>query len=227
MAGKAIRGTSSLRWIHVQVGNNSAFSSRFLQTKVLLACLFAASSPALAQLPMSGAEAVREIDWSAIGPGSQIPKQMPASQSDDPVEVGFARQWLERVLIYPESPKLALEIVSIHRTPDDLWASRMEKELRAIVRDKAPAAKNTRVFCNSIGCLCYEEESATDLSERWIVYGELLGESGRRLGLGRSDLDAVAGVMRPGMIQSGRWELTIVRRTSPETQGATAAQADR
>jgi hypothetical protein len=173
---------------------------------VLLAASFSS-----AQSATPGSEAVRQIDWNTLGPGSPIPEQMPASQSDDPVEAGFARQWIERVEAPGDFPwkKLALEIASAHRPPNDLWASGMEKELRDIIRTKVPTGKNARVFCNSVGCLCYVERDEPFVLQS-IVYRALLGDRGRKWGLDRTHLDAIEHVRRPDI----PWELTVVKRPS-------------
>jgi hypothetical protein len=174
---------------------------------------------------MHGAEAVRDIDWASLGPASPIPQSMPAvAESEDPLEAGFAHQWIERIYL-PESSgwrKLALEIASARRRPDDPWAVKMERELREIVRAKVPAAQNLRVFCNSVGCLCYVEREEREFDP--IVYRALLGERARRFGLQRSDLDAVIDLAKP----APHWELTVVKRPklrtpSPPTSGTQAS----
>jgi hypothetical protein len=164
-----------------------------------------------AQTSLSGAEAVREVDWSAISVGSPIPDLMPIGDADDPLEAGFAPQWLERVgfvqgFVSP-SRQFALHIVSLTRSPDDRWSLNMRRSLSTLVRSSVPNAMNVRVFCNAIGCLCYvEREEPYVLGS--IVYGKLWGKSGRELHLSRSDLvDAWTHVHGPGR----PWELTIIR----------------
>lgn len=157
--------------------------------------------------PSAGAEAAHRIDWSTVTPFAPIPKEMPAAPSANPEEAGFAREWIQRALLPPGvAVQLAMKIASKNRAADDHWALEMEEELREIIRSKEPNAHVARVFCNSVGCLCYVEP------ERWspdkpVAYRELVGERGRKFGLSRSDLDAfVAGP------QGTLWELTIVRR---------------
>ena len=180
-----------------------------LRTVLVVLLLEVVASYGTAQSPMSGAEAVRMIDWIALGAGAPIPDLMPTAQSDDPLDAGFARQWVERAVVPANSvsSKLALEIVSKHRTPDDHWAYAMEKELREIIRTKVHKFRNSRVFCNSVGCLCYVERDESFLRNP-VVYRELLGERGHKFGLALSDLDATVHPVRPGM----PWELTFVRR---------------
>jgi hypothetical protein len=176
---------------------------------VLIPALGLVAQSSTAQTSLGGAEAVREIDWSVVRPGSRIPEQMPNGKSDDPLEVGFARQWLERVI--PSAPRtepwrtLALEILTTHRSSNDHWAEGMEKELRELVRASGGGGKGSRVFCNSVGCLCYVErnESTTDP----VVLRELRGETGRKFGLTASDSD-----FEMGVIEGSQWELTFVRR---------------
>ena len=181
--------------------------------------LLLASSFTLAQTTSTG-KTVGEVDWNAIGPGSPIPEHMPAAQqSDDPLEAGFARQWIERV----ENPpwpdnlwrNLALAIASQRRTPGDQWASLMEKELREILRNKVHTGRNSRVFCNSLGCLCYVERDE-QFAKDPIVYMELVGNSSPKFGLQRSDLDATVHPRRPGI----PWELTILKRPASDKQGS-------
>jgi hypothetical protein len=198
-------------------GNNSSPIDQPAIVIALLTCVLA-SAPGTAQSPqsiqthMSGAEAVRSIDWQAVDANSPIPFLMPTAQSEDPVEAGFAPQWVQRAMWPPESPerKLALVIVSKRRTPDDLWAQAMEKELRAIVHEEvASEPPISRVFCNSAGCLCYVERDGSPLVAG-SVFRELLGARGQKFGLQRSDLDAFR--VDASDTRSWVWELTLVKR---------------
>jgi len=178
---------------------------------LLLACSFSSAEPA-----MTGAEAVREIDWNALTAGSPIPGQMPAAQSDDPVEAGFARQWIEHVVAPSDSPyfdsKLALEIVSKHRATDDQWANGMEKELREIIHTNVPRPINVRVFCNSVGCLCYVERDVP-FWDKPIVRLGLLHEGKDKFGIRTGDIYVLIHAVKPGI----PWELTLVSRPSTDT----------
>jgi len=169
-----------------------------------------AVSSSTAQTSLSGAEAVRQIDWTAVGPGSRIPDLMPNAESVDPLEVGFARQWLERVI--PSAGRtdpwrtLALQVVSRHRSSNDRWADDMEKELRQLVHASGGAARTSRVFCNSVGCLCYVERNESSPESAFVLRG-LRGETGRKFSLSAGDSGAEV-----GLIQGSQWELTVVRR---------------
>jgi hypothetical protein len=184
----------------------------------------AACSSGAAQSPLSGAEAVRQIDWNSVSLYSLIPELMPTGNSDDPVEAGFAPQWIEHAL----NPSLfatvrfALKIVSTPRTPSDQWSYNMRNELRTLVRTKVQNAKNVRVFCNAIGCLCYAERDEPNYVTDPIVYRELLGTTGRELHLKRDDLvDALWHVHGPGI----PWELTIIRHSTDDSHGSSETPA--
>ncbi len=102
---------------------------------------------------------------------------MPAQESDDPEDAGFARQWAERALagkpavtfihqgqtLEGDALRLALPIVSESKRPDDTWAYGVEYELRTRLQkalgQTGPAP--LRVFCNAHGCLCYFEGITT------------------------------------------------------------------
>jgi len=199
--------------IHVVSDPKSPFSKRLAVSTSLLVCWIATvSTSSTAQAPLGSAAAVHAIDWESLETGSPIPHSMPASQSDDPLAAGFARQWVQRALMPAESPEriLALAIVSKRRASDDLWAQAMEKELRTIVHEKFDLQPTiSRVFCNSFGCLCYVERDGAPLDKQSVLR-ELVGERGRKFGLQKSDVDVVwtdAGHGDPFV-----WELTLVRR---------------
>jgi hypothetical protein len=100
---------------------------------------------------------ILEIDWNNVRPGDPIPAQIRAEPSDDPVKAGFPRQWIEHC-IYPWEHgwgRIALQIVSQTRSPDDSSAADMERQLRAIVQESLSPDDTYRVFCNAVGCLSY------------------------------------------------------------------------
>jgi hypothetical protein len=130
---------------------------------------------------LSGAEAVREIDWTSVTSLSPIPNLMPSRSSDDPVEAGFAPQWAERALAdsfaVPSTFRLqrtvppvlamplALKIMSQNGNPQDHWAYAVERHLRKVIRStiEPEHATISRVFCNALGCLCYLERDHNEV----------------------------------------------------------------
>jgi hypothetical protein len=156
-----------------------------------------------AQVPLSGADAVRAIDWSSVYIGSAIPESMPTADAYDAVDAGFAREWLERALLAgrPSLSGLALDIVSKRRTVDDRWADGMTSELRGLVHSKLQKASAARVFCNAVGCLFYFE---IDPLPDPLFGRELLEEMKRKFGLNLVDFDSAWG--------ASAWELTVIRR---------------
>ena len=213
----------SLR-IHVVSGPKGPLSKRLaVSTSLLVGWIATVSTSSTAQAPLGSAAPVHAIDWESLETGSPIPHAMPALQSDDPLAAGFARQWVQLALVPAESPEriLALAIVSKRRASDDLWAQSMEKELRTIVHEKFDLRPTiSRVFCNSVGCLCYLERDGAPMDEQSVLR-ELLGERGRKFGLRRSDVDVVrtdAGHGNPFV-----WELTLVRRPTPHAPAHTDA----
>jgi hypothetical protein len=189
----------------------------------LLVCAIADSPAMIAQSVMSGKEA-NAIDWETVKPFSPIPGAMPADSSDDPLQAGFAVEWIERSLgsqkdsgSIPPGLKLTLAIASQRRTPDDRWAYEMEQKLRDIIRTKFQSRRTpiARVFCNAVGCLCYlqgEDVAQFDISE------ELIGQTGHQFGIHRSDLNTVGIIRTPGP-QDKKWWLTIVKRPNARAQG--------
>ena len=77
--------------VHVPSSQARVATGVFLSIAVVILCL-----PCAAQMSLSGAEAVQRIDWTALSIGSPIPDLMPAAESEDPTEAGFAGQWVER-----------------------------------------------------------------------------------------------------------------------------------
>jgi hypothetical protein len=176
---------------------------------VVLGALMLQSS-SLAQIKTSGAEAEQTVDWTSVKAHSPIPNTLPTGPSDDPLEAGFAAEWIKRSLDYPGNAsqrQLALGIVSRHRTANDRWAIGMEEQLREIISTTVQNVAVSRVFCNGIGCLCYVQLDGN----RGIpleVIPELLGPKGRKFGIQRSDLEAVV----IGDYPDTPWQLTIVKR---------------
>ena len=172
--------------------------------------------------PTSTAQSARSpgappgFQWESIQGGDPIPRWMPTSTSEDPMKAGFARQWIERALSPTELParQLALAIVSKQRAPDDRWSKATESELRKIIGEKFDSQTPTisRVFCNSVGCLCYVEPEGTALRST-SMYNLLLTERMQKLGITRRDLDVVR-TTAPKDMRVYKWELTVVRRSA-------------
>jgi len=171
-------------------------------------------SPAIGQAPASGADAVRNIDWVNIRNWSPIPETFPTADSDDPVEAGFARQWLEQVLQPPEEDqnRLIVKIGSTRRNPNDQWSYKARAALRDLVRTDIPNGRNARVFCNELGCLCYVEHDGLGYGWHPIVYTKLKAARGREAPFGPHD--SFSAVQRPSNTTTPHahvpWELTIV-----------------
>jgi hypothetical protein len=113
-------------------------------------------------------------------------------------------------------------IVSNPRLPGDPWAEAMESELRELVHEKYGNKPVTfRVFCNSIGCLCYVDQHRPPddrfgLLFKLPIYQELHGERGKRLGIEVRDVNS-AWYYSYG--QQVAWELTIVRHPASDPHG--------
>jgi len=175
----------------------------------------AAVSPAVGQVPTSGGDAVRNVDWVNIRNWSPIPETFPTADSDDPVEAGFARQWLEQVLQprkEDRSDQLILTIVSTPRNPNDQWSYKARAALRDLVRTDVPDGRNARVFCNQLGCLCYVERGDLGWDLRPTVYTKLKTARGREAPFGSHD--TFSSVVRPSSSPTPHahvpWELTVV-----------------
>jgi hypothetical protein len=181
--------------------------------------LCAVASRGLPQTPMTGADTVQRIDWNSLGVGSPIPESMPTKDSDDPVEAGFASQWVERALMPSQfdADKFALKIVSTPRSPNDMWAYDARVALRTLAHAKVPNGKNTRVFCNSIGCLCYVERDEPDPLHQSLVYEALMAGRGRQAPFGSGD--AFARTIHLVHTQGIPWELTVVIKHSTDAEG--------
>jgi hypothetical protein len=137
-------------------------------------------SSAPGSTPLTGSKAT-EIDWSTVRLRSPIPDSMPALESDDPFEAGFAREWIERSLGRASfgsfknegrsteilARPFALSVVSEKRMPDDSWAHGVDYELRRVVRSRLAQddVSAMRVFCSAHGCLCYFESTLSTWRE--------------------------------------------------------------
>lgn len=144
-----------------------------LKSEITPDMLRAAKPTDAATARLSPEQVVQSIDWESMRRFSPIPRAMPAGESDDPLEAGFAPQWIERALVgwIVESrlsdgrksrvlaAPMALQIASEKKNPDDTWAYGVEYELRRVIQDELGGnfPITPRVFCNAHGCLCYFE----------------------------------------------------------------------
>jgi hypothetical protein len=163
--------------------------------------------------PLTGAEAERSIAWSTVRKGDAIPALMPRSRSADALDAGFAPEWVERsVRPLPggeESAQLMLGIVSEQRAPDDAWADKVEDYLREFIGTQVDvqAPTTSRVFCNSVGCLCYLERTGSPLT--WLMISKALkSQAASEFGTEQMGMTTMEHAPRPGT----SWELTIVTR---------------
>ena len=167
------------------------------------------SSPAA---PLTGAEAERSIVWNMVGKGDPIPALMPTSRSANSLDAGFAPEWVERSVRLvqggEESARLMLRIMSELRAPDDAWADMVEHYLREFIHTRVDAQAPTisRVFCNSVGCLCYLERTGSPLTQL-MIYEALRSQAASEFGTKQMDMTIVDRAP-PGR----RWELTIIIR---------------
>jgi len=160
----------------------------------------------IAQPALNGRDAARSIDWNAVGIGAPIPDVMPAADSDDPVEAGFAPEWIDRAVVPSlqadqKGQELVREIVSSPRKETDHLAYEVDAKLREIIRTSLPAGKHARVFCNALGCLCYVERNGP-FSQTSIVYHELAKAP-------MTQVEFVRWVLHP--VDPEPWELTILQ----------------
>jgi hypothetical protein len=183
-------------------------------TLMLLVGFCAVVSPAVGQAHTSGADAVRNVDWASMRFGAPIPETLPTADSNDPVEAGFARQWLELLLQAPEHDQLVretLKILSGPRNPNDQWSYDARAALRGLVRTAVPNGRNARVFCSDIGCLCYvERDVPPGHALYWtpIIYTKLKTGRGPEAPFGPRDTFDY--VLHPSRTHRVAWELTIV-----------------
>lgn len=164
--------------------------------------------------PLTGAEAVQAIDWDAVKAGYPIPRSMPTAASDDPVEAGFAPQWAERA--FPPRAgglrDLVLAIVSTKKMANDNWAYGVESHVRDLIRSGiTPPDVVSRVFCNSVGCLCYFERNAWPLPDDVIKQRIITSAWATKFGIRSADIDATA-TLTPMGAEGMYWSLITIKR---------------
>ncbi len=176
--------------------------------------------------PLTGAEAERSIAWSTVGKGDAIPAVMPTSRSANSLEAGFAHEWVERsVRPLPggdEAAPLMLRIMSEPRAPDDAWANEVEHYLSEFIRTQVDVQAPTvsRVFCNSVGCLCYLERTGSPLT--WLMISNaLMSPAASEFGTKQLGITTFEHPPRHGT----KWELTIVTRPSATAAPGQARRA--
>jgi len=168
---------------------------------------------------LTGAQVVHTTDWESVQSGSPIPEQMPTAQSDDPLEAGFARQWITRSLsAWPQRQirDWALAVVSKRRVADDIWAYQLEHQLREFIRMERDIDPGhpfvSRVFCNSVGCLCYVESHTSFADKTASLYGALQGDVGKKFAISSEDISRIA-MAGPEIGHSPlEWTLVVIKR---------------
>ena len=170
------------------------------------------------------------VNWSLVREHYPIPREMPAGQSDDPHEAGFAREWLERSLgsrtaflqrfdgtPFMDPKPLILDIMSEPKNPEDSWSYGVEYELRRVVEQQSrqrPEPAVTRVFCNLHGCLVYLEFEGEKMSSISSIPNAILKSSWRKeFGIEGRNVFLVIGRQEEPRI---RWQLFLIHRHPPK-----------
>jgi hypothetical protein len=185
------------------------------RTMLAVLLLEVVASSGTAQAPVSGAEAMRMIDWNSVKPGSPIPRSMPTAPSDDPVEAGFAAQWVERALPPPFSRQaFALAIIAKKRVAGDTWAYGVERQLRELINEQiADRAVVSRVFCNSVGCLCYLERDSDKIPDPNDTILDSLKSGWPAFGIKPKDVNSTVSFSQAGGLPVS-WSLIFIQRPS-------------
>jgi hypothetical protein len=185
----------------------------------------------VADAVLGGREIADSIDWNSIPFHGAIPRSMPARESDDPLDAGFAPQWIQRAFdpswglaslaeekgrrLVTNATSLAMKIVSEKKRGDDVWAYGVEHEIRRVIREEigTPLPTTLRVFCNAHGCMCYFE-GADALKHVSALEGALWRDTWAKdfgiVPLHAFDIAAGGGQAGP------RWWMFFVSRERPE-----------
>ncbi len=117
---------------------------------------------------------------------------------------------------------MALAIMSVRRAADDDWAHEVERRLRALIRAEVDAGGPTisRVFCNSMGCLCYTERAGDGATAAGFTRIRMTLGSGRgwprKLGTDRGAVHEIAVDGPPDFPGRTVWQLVFVMRNAPQ-----------
>lgn len=176
----------------------------------------------------------KAIEWEHIKQFGFIPHELTSSDSDKAIGVGFVHEWVDRSLggvsALPvklqstgsvRADKLADDIISSDRQPDDLWAHEVDRHIREDIGKHADAyaTQFSRVFCNDAGCLCYIEGTlSTNMAGIMadVLHGAV-GDAGwgKQYGISESKIYQV-GVSRGGVSgasEPARWWMYFIVRS--------------
>jgi hypothetical protein len=208
-----------------------------------LLCVSVASIGAEIGVPVdvnggSGKDSGKAIDWENIKQFGFIPHELTSTDSDKAIGAGFVHEWVDRslggVAVLPvkldstvsvRADKLADDIISSDRQPDDLWAHEVDRHIREDIGKHADAyaTQFSRVFCNDVGCLCYIEGTrSADIARITadVLHGVRGGDGwGKQYGITESDIYQVALISRGGVLEARQpaswWMYFIVRSSGP------------
>ena len=106
-----------------------------------------------------------------------------------------------------EMGQFALSLIAINETAKDVWAVSMAQALRAVVAAGSADQRTARVFCNSVGCLCYVEHDVPVLNGPKLLENIRKNNAIKPL-ITDSTLGWVVHPRPPGI----PWELIVVER---------------
>jgi hypothetical protein len=167
-------------------------------------------------------EMVRSIDWQSVDTRSPIPRSMPSRTSDDPLDAGFAVEWVERSLVdavaagagvsYQPAAPVVLRIISESKDPQDSWSHGVEHAVLEIVESRLPKDDNgvSRAFCSRTGCVFYFE-GMTHLGPLGVVTQALVEPWAKEFGIEGTDIYWVNGSRGP---KEFHWQMVVVERRS-------------
>jgi hypothetical protein len=166
------------------------------------------------------------IDWRLIEHGAPVPHQLPVvADADTGMAAGFAPQWIQRSITdWPPSvqdpnlpAKIVQRIANGERRRNDPWAHEVANRLQDGLRKNgnADVLRYARVFCGSVGCLCYFETpldssslDAYDHARSGLLHA-MLDQNGWGMSFGIT----AANVGEVG--ETGVWELIYILKGKP------------